>query len=387
MQLPMNRPRARPGFSLLELLVVIAIITVLLSLLLPAIQRAREAYNMSRCANNLNNIGKAFTDYAKANGMSQTYPTGGGDFLNPRTFTLSGVPGTEQNQDWGWAYQILRQMEGDAVYANADDAFVRRHLKAQYFCPSRRSPVFKPHPTLGDVAMIDYVGNAGCWSFVNPATGDPFLADQMINESYPPVANLGQINVNVNLPSPPAPYFPVKNGIFVKGRTGLAANPLLLDVPVRSMDADIMDGFSYTVLIAEKRMNTLVPYDLPQVGDRYGFCSGYSNDTLRTGDQRYPPMRDYNADVTTQIIDGFGSSHPLSMNVLFCDGSVRRVKYFTPGDVGAMDPRPANVRPPTGPIGGIGPWAQGGSMQVNLTVFQRLCHRADAQGFSTNFLD
>jgi prepilin-type N-terminal cleavage/methylation domain-containing protein/prepilin-type processing-associated H-X9-DG protein len=379
----MNRT-PHQGFSIVELLVVIAIIVVLMSLFLPALQRAREAYNDGVCRSNLNNINKAFTAYTTSD-TYQRYPTGGGDIGNPRTLTLAGLPGSDVNQDWGWAYQILKNMEGDSTWANSSDAVVRASQLKVYFCPTRRNPTVKAHPVLGNVAMIDYAGNAGCWSSINPGTGDPFTADQMINESYAPVPNLGQVNVNVNLPTPNAPLYPVKCGIFIKSRVGLGAATQPVDIPVRKND--VTDGFSYTILVAEKRINSALDQLALQAGDRYGFCSGFSSDTLRTADQRYPAARDYNdsSNPGLPVLDGFGAAHPAGFNALFCDGHVTKIRYNI--SAGA---KTAMIRPPIAAINGVGPWAQGGTTggPMNLTILQQLCHRSDAQEVpQSNFED
>jgi prepilin-type N-terminal cleavage/methylation domain-containing protein/prepilin-type processing-associated H-X9-DG protein len=353
----------RGGFSLIELLIVIAIIIVLMSIFLPAIMRAWETYNSMSCQSNLNNIGKSMTAYSKDHGI---YPTGGGDFANPRTLINTGEPGSGVRQDWGWAYQVLKQMGEDKVWIGQSDAEVRAFLNRQYFCPSRRGPANK-----GNLAMIDYAGNAGCWSFINPATGDPYTAQQYIPDSFTVPAS-GTVDVNINLPSPVEPQFPVKNGIFVKGRTGLGAAATAVDVPVRQ--EDVRDGYSYTILVSEKRMNSHM-YLMPSIGDRHGYCSGYTNDTLRTGDQRYIPARDERDNPNLQIPDGFGSAHPTAFNALFCDGHVKKIRYNM-----SLDMRVAHVLPPP-------PWSAGGGAPigtnfggpVNLTLFQRLCHRSDAQ--------
>ncbi|MCA9155209.1 MAG: DUF1559 domain-containing protein [Planctomycetales bacterium] len=146
----MSSVRRRPAFTLVELLVVIAIIGVLVAMLLPAVQAAREAARRSSCTNNLKQLGLAFHNY---HDTFKSFPLGGHD--GP-TNCCSADQG--QTGNYAWTYHILPFLEQTNAYDQGTTNYtqLRQTVIGGYYCPTRRAE--RPYKNFG---KCDYAANGG----------------------------------------------------------------------------------------------------------------------------------------------------------------------------------------------------------------------------------
>jgi prepilin-type N-terminal cleavage/methylation domain-containing protein/prepilin-type processing-associated H-X9-DG protein len=330
------------GFTLIELLVVIAIIAILIGLLLPAVQKVREAAARTQCANHLKQIGLAFHNYESSYGY---FPQGGLDG-DPRAITTGGAPNpagydydeapgqyegstccrAATRSGWNHFYRILPYIEQDNVYKlgrddppywpnvtnNGGENDVARQLVKIYYCPTRRAPTGYGSTPFG---RCDYAGNAG------------FFQGEM-HEGYG------------DIPPPPLGKTPRRNERTSENFGDFGGHKGFIVWPGRGAKRTIgglPDGTSNTIAAAEKCLPPAVHGTDGGDNERWN-NSGWDEDNIR---YHFPPMSDTDpralyqggpapggGTITSNVWRRyFGSSHTGGMNAVFADGSVRFIRF------------------------------------------------------------
>ena len=267
--------RDRGGFTLVELLVVIAIIGVLVALLLPAVQAARESARRTQCSNQLRQMGLAVHNHHDTLGR---FPTGG-------QFPWSVDMADGKNLGPGWPYQILNFTEQVSLYDQGKQngiASIRGVRLKMYFCPSRRQIA-----TVGGNVLMDY---ASATPADSPGSWDQYWYGK------------------VHEVEPSAVY----RGVIV--RSGSNRETTFGKIP---------DGSSNVICIGEKWLNAK-KYQTGDWHDDCGWTDGWDPDTVRyTG---YPLCKDTKIPTAGEGYQ-FGGAHPAVSMSLFGDGSVHGLSF------------------------------------------------------------
>jgi prepilin-type N-terminal cleavage/methylation domain-containing protein len=274
-----GRNHVRAAFTLVELLVVIAIIGILVALLLPAIQAAREAARRVECNNHLKQFGIGFQNH---HDTYKFFPTAGHHWSNAPDYDSNGTPLIAPKQRAGWGFQVLPFIEQEIVWNGNGGATVADQQKeamgttiATFFCPSRRSPEA-------------FTGNA--WY----GPGGSYAHAQ---------TDYAASNHN-------------NNGVVVRTNSNQTWSS---GAPITT--ASITDGTTNTMVVGEKRLNVL-GLGRFQSDDNEGYTSGWDHDVMRYTDRS--PRPDPRSGDGNQR---FGSSHPGGFQGVFADGAVRFISF------------------------------------------------------------
>jgi prepilin-type N-terminal cleavage/methylation domain-containing protein/prepilin-type processing-associated H-X9-DG protein len=328
------------GFTLVELLVVIAIIGVLVALLLPAIQAAREAARRTQCANQLRQLAIAFHNHHDTH---KHLPTGGW------VFNWLGYPeyGFGKEQPGGWLYNILPYIEQQNLHdlgngltgANRAAATLKR-VQSPFegmTCPSRRSTnVFALTSTVLPYAYCetpievcsksDYAANAGDMFNAEPTTGGSAIP-------------YGETDYQKGMTYAWKPLWtsrePMNQNQVITLEEGTGVVYTRSEVAFRNIE----DGTTNVYMVGEKYMSTDHYLDGLDEGDNEPGFSGANADTLRVTASRITFNRpvQLSPDQTGENKDldplKFGSAHSSGFNMAFCDASVRLVAIDVDPDI------------------------------------------------------
>ena len=291
------------GFTLIELLVVIAIISVLIALLLPAVQSAREAARRIQCVNNLKQIGLALHNYIDA---AQTLPPG---YVSAQTAGSNPIlDGNDTGPGWAWGSMILPQMEQDPLYHSINFSLSVAYPDNDTASFTRVSGYLCPSDTTRELASV--YGYYPSWF---PPAESPVL-DQLAGSNYVGMFGIGEIGTHPG----------GGEGCFFRNSRVTIAN--------------ITDGTSNTIAIGE-RSHTLsyVTWTARSLGGWLyktsaveGGADSFNPDPEECWTQVLGPVGTTDGRRTPNNpeahVEDYWSLHPGGVNFLFADGSVHMIK-------------------------------------------------------------
>ncbi len=267
---------AARGFTLIELLVVSAILAILVALLLPAVQAAREAARKTQCVNNLKQSGIALHNYHET---SQCFPPG---WIG----VTSGQQDTHGLNGWGWASKLLHRMDQQSLYHQinfklaVDDpanAGVLKISLPMFRCPSDTS--------------------SESWTMNHETTGSPLL--QLPTANY--IGSFGTDELD-DCESVPVGQRCASNGVFFHNES--------VRMP------SITDGASSTLFVGERKTKPAAGWNSTWVG------------IIPTGEEHFPRIlgsADHTPNSPAGHFDDFSSHHTTGGHFLMVDGRVRMI--------------------------------------------------------------
>lgn len=328
----------RRGFTLVELLVVIAIIGVLVALLLPAVQAAREAARRTQCMNQIRQIGLAILNLESAH---KTFPSGGIEpWPDIRRYSANGQPFGPKQQGLSWAFQILPYMEENSVHGLDSTAKIGNSPIGGYFCPTRRQKTSffyqgntywlmdyasltaaPSRSQLGSTAFDALLTTVGATTVQLPtsrgcSTAYSFWGTRTYGNDFNP-------RTSAQLGASYTGFWGVivRSSHLVNNSTG-AVTDLNYTPLVRIRH--IKDGTSKTAMVSEKRLR--VPYRPGEADDDRGWSDGWDIDTVRLS--LCPPLQDSTKPVYSSANTVTpGSAHANGINVVRADASVTFLNY------------------------------------------------------------
>jgi prepilin-type N-terminal cleavage/methylation domain-containing protein len=298
----------KSAFTLVELLVVITIIGILIALLLPAVQAAREAARRVQCTNNLKQLALGCLGHEETH---KFFPTCGWGY------NWAGEPdrGFDKRQPGGWMFNILQYIEQDALRnMGADGDRTKMTLAAStplavQNCPSRRICTSYPFVTTANysnlnpqpttVGRTDYAGNGG--DCLDGCAGYGFVSTLKDGDDR-------SESWWLSMPG------------SAKQSTGLFYVRSIVKI------CDIVDGVSNTYLLGEKYCNPDHYADGLSAYDDQGWNLGWDWDNVRWCNNAtdYQPLQDQPGYDRGRA---FGSAHAIGFHMAMCDGSVQFINY------------------------------------------------------------